>query len=81
MIYKAADCSSESVFTKFYYKPTRDVSFGEAVLSTSVDIETEHSDIREYGSTLYVGMAPKKNGHHTIDTETKQKTDLLCSRY
>ena len=51
-ILKAADWSSESVFTKFYYKPTRDVSFGEAVLSTSnqatnntVDIETEHSDI------------------------------------
>ena len=49
---KAADWSSESVFTKFYYKPTRDASFGEAVLSTSnqatnntVDIETEHSDI------------------------------------
>ena len=49
---KAADWSSESVFTKFYYKTTRDVSFGEAVISTSnqatnntVDIETEHSDI------------------------------------
>ena len=23
----------------------------------------------------------KQNSHHTIDTETKQKTDLLCSRY
>ena len=51
-ILQAADWSSESVFTKFYHKPTRDVSFGEAALSTSnqatndtVDIETEHSDI------------------------------------
>ena len=23
----------------------------------------------------------KQNSHHTIDTETKQKTDLLCSTY
>jgi len=63
-ILKAADWSSESVFTKFYYKPMRDTAFGESVLSTSiqatnntVDIETEHFDIREYGSTLYVAMA------------------------
>ena len=32
-ILKAADWSSESVFQKFYYKPTEDPSFGRAVLS------------------------------------------------
>ena len=32
-ILKAADWSSESVFTKFYYKPVRSGTFGEAVLS------------------------------------------------
>ena len=32
-ILKAADWSSESVFTKFYYKPVRSDTFGEAVLS------------------------------------------------
>ena len=81
---KAADWSSESVFTKFYYKPTRDVSFGEAVLSTSnqatnntVDIETEHSDIREYGSTLYVGMARKKNGRPYISIANGKLKSLV----
>ena len=34
-ILKAADWSSESVFQKFYYKPTEDLSFGRAVLSTT----------------------------------------------
>ena len=34
-ILKAADWSSESVFTKFYYKPLRSGAFGEAVLSNS----------------------------------------------
>ena len=32
-ILKAADWISESVFTKFYYKPVRSATFGEAVLS------------------------------------------------
>ena len=32
-ILKAGDWSSESVFQKFYYKPTEDPSFGRAVLS------------------------------------------------
>ena len=32
-ILKAADWSSESVFTKFYYKPIRSSVFGSAVLS------------------------------------------------
>ena len=32
-ILKAANWSSESVFTKFYYKPVRSGTFGEAVLS------------------------------------------------
>ena len=32
-ILKAADWSNETVFPKFYYKPTRDQSFGKAVLS------------------------------------------------
>jgi len=32
-ILKAADWSSESVFQKFYYKPTADPTFGRAVLS------------------------------------------------
>lgn len=31
-ILKAADWSSDSVFQKFYYKPSRDTSFGKAVL-------------------------------------------------
>ena len=34
-ILKAADWSSESVFQRFYYKPTEDPSFGRAVLSTT----------------------------------------------
>ena len=34
-ILKAADWSSESVFKKFYYKPTKDPSFRRAVLSTT----------------------------------------------
>ena len=33
-ILKAADWSSESVFQRFYYKPTEDPSYGRAVLST-----------------------------------------------
>ena len=33
-ILKAADWSSDTVFNKFYYKPTRDTKFGQAVLST-----------------------------------------------
>ena len=33
-ILKTADWSSESVFQKFYYKPTENPSFGRAVLST-----------------------------------------------
>ena len=32
-ILKAADWTSESVLTKFYYKPLRSSAFGEAVLS------------------------------------------------
>ena len=32
---KAADWSSETVFTKFYYKPLRSGTFGAAVLSKS----------------------------------------------
>jgi len=32
-ILKAADWSTESVFRKFYYRPTRDPSYGRAVLS------------------------------------------------
>ena len=35
IILKAADWSSESVFQRFYYKPTEDPSFGRAVLSTT----------------------------------------------
>ena len=38
-ILKAADWSSESVFQRFYYKPTEDPSFGRAVLSTG---DTRH---------------------------------------
>ena len=34
-ILKAADWSSESVFQRFYYKPTEDPPFGRAVLSTT----------------------------------------------
>ena len=34
-ILKAVDWSSETVFTKFYYKPLRSGTFGEAVLSKS----------------------------------------------
>lgn len=34
-ILRAADWSSESVFTKFYYKPLRSGAFGEAVLSSN----------------------------------------------
>ena len=53
-ILQAADWSSESVFTKFYYKPVRSNAFGAAVLSkggsttlqtTTVDMETELSEI------------------------------------
>ena len=33
-ILKAADWSSETVFQKFYYRPTRNPSFGKAVLSS-----------------------------------------------
>ena len=38
-ILKAADWSSESVFQRFYYKPTEDPSLGRAVLSS---IDTRH---------------------------------------
>ena len=38
-ILKAAGWSSESVFQRFYYKPTEDPSFGRAVLSTG---DTRH---------------------------------------
>ena len=41
-IMQAADWSSESVFQKFYYKPTRDTSFGTTVLSTSNQIQSLH---------------------------------------
>ena len=34
-ILKVADWSSETVFTKFYYKPFRSGAFGEVVLSNS----------------------------------------------
>ena len=34
-ILKAADWSSESVFTKFYYRPLWSGAFGEAVLSSN----------------------------------------------
>ena len=52
-ILKAADWSSESVFTKFYYKPIQSGVFGETVLSrggqqlqtTTVDMETEPPEI------------------------------------
>ena len=53
-ILKAAGWSSESVFTKFYYKPVQSGTFGAAVLSkggsntlqtTTVDMETEPSEI------------------------------------
>ena len=53
-IMKAANWSSESVFTKFYYKPVCSRTFGAAVLSmqvsgglqtTTVDMETEPSEI------------------------------------
>ena len=33
--------------------------------------------IREYGSTLYVGMAPKKNGHPYISIATNELKSLL----
>ena len=33
-ILKAADWSSDTVFKNFYYKPTRDTRFGQAVLTT-----------------------------------------------
>ena len=33
-ILKAADWSSDTVFKKFYYKPTKDVKFGHAVLTS-----------------------------------------------
>ena len=36
-ILKAADWSSESVFERFYYKPTEDPAFGRAVLSSHHD--------------------------------------------
>ena len=32
-ILKAADWSSDTVFKRFYYKPTRDVRFGQSVLA------------------------------------------------
>ena len=32
---KAADWSTESVFRKFYYQPTRDTSYGGTVLSST----------------------------------------------
>ena len=34
-ILKAADWSTESVFRKFYYRPTRNPSYGRAVLSST----------------------------------------------
>ena len=30
---KAADWSSDTIFKKFYYKPTKDTKFGQTVLS------------------------------------------------
>jgi len=39
-IMKAADWSTESVFRRHYYRPSHDVSFGRAVLSTSTAGET-----------------------------------------
>jgi hypothetical protein len=49
-ILKAADWTTESVFTKFYYKPTSSSTFGLTVLNnqlqtTHVDMETEPSEI------------------------------------
>ena len=39
-ILQAADWSSESVFRKFYYRPTGNVAYGQAVLSRHTDSET-----------------------------------------
>ena len=33
-IFKAADWSSDTVFEKFYYKPTKDTRFEQVVLTT-----------------------------------------------
>ena len=33
--------------------------------------------IREYGSTLYVGMAPKKNGHPYISIASDELKSLV----
>ena len=36
-------------------------------------------DIRVYGSTLYVGMAPKQNGHPYISIATNElKYGIVC---
>lgn len=45
MSLKAADWSSETVLKKFYYKPTRNATFGHAVLATKNQIEAtnDHS--------------------------------------
>ena len=39
-ILQVADWSSESVFRKFYYRPTGNVVYGQAVLSRHTDSET-----------------------------------------
>ena len=52
-ILNAADWTSEMLFQNFYYRPSRNTGFGEAVLApttkeatnNTVDIETEHSEI------------------------------------
>ena len=44
-ILKAADWSSESVFQRFYYKPTEDVKPGGLATNDTVDMETEPSEI------------------------------------
>ena len=33
-VLRAADWTSDTVFKKFYYKPTKDTNFGHAVLAT-----------------------------------------------
>ena len=45
-ILKAADWSSESVFQKFYYKPSDNLSYGRAVLSNSATNNT--IDMRDW---------------------------------
>ena len=45
-ILKAADWSSETVFTKFYYKPLRSGAFGEAVLSNRATTTTVDTYVR-----------------------------------